>query len=159
MQRGYTKYPCFLCLWDSWADDHYAIRNWLSRHEFIPGSKSVKYQPLVDPDKVLLPSLHIKLGLVKSFVKRLQEDGDGFKYLQENFRDWVRSRCMQTSLWAHRFVNWWVISSLTWFSVAVHLWSPMTGLPSRMLSTTFLVTTVHWTMKKRHSILSKRAKN
>ena len=21
MQAGYTKYPCFLCLWDSRADD------------------------------------------------------------------------------------------------------------------------------------------
>ena len=32
MQGGYTKSPCFLCLWDSRADDkHYTQNEWLSR--------------------------------------------------------------------------------------------------------------------------------
>ena len=26
LQGGYTKYPCFLCLWDSRADDQHYVR-------------------------------------------------------------------------------------------------------------------------------------
>ena len=34
---GYTKYPCFLCYWDSRADkDHWVEKEWLSRHRLIP---------------------------------------------------------------------------------------------------------------------------
>jgi hypothetical protein len=40
---------------------------------------------LIDPRKVLLPSLHIKLGLVKQFVKALPKKGECFKYLCKKF--------------------------------------------------------------------------
>ena len=43
------------------------------------------YDPLVDPKKVLLPPLHIKLGLMKNFVKAMDREGEGFKYLTEHF--------------------------------------------------------------------------
>ena len=37
-QGGYTKYPCFLCYWDSRADkDHWVRKEWPSRHRLIPG--------------------------------------------------------------------------------------------------------------------------
>jgi hypothetical protein len=35
---------------------------------------------LVDPQKVLSPPLHIKLGLMKQFVKALQRDGHCSKH-------------------------------------------------------------------------------
>ena len=36
-QAGYTKYPCFLCLWDSRADElHYLQQEWCTRYELIP---------------------------------------------------------------------------------------------------------------------------
>uniref|UniRef100_A0A8D9BT54 Uncharacterized protein n=1 Tax=Cacopsylla melanoneura TaxID=428564 RepID=A0A8D9BT54_9HEMI len=35
----------------------------------------------IPPEKILLPPLHIKLGLMKQFVKSLPTDGDCFKYL------------------------------------------------------------------------------
>ena len=41
--------------------------------------------PLADPDKVFLPPLHIKLGLVKNFVKGMDFEGEGFQYLKDKF--------------------------------------------------------------------------
>ena len=40
---------------------------------------------LIDPAKVFLPPLHIKLGLMKQFVKALNKDGKCFKYICEKF--------------------------------------------------------------------------
>jgi hypothetical protein len=40
---------------------------------------------LVDGDKILLPSLHIKLGLMKNFFKVINKHGEGFVHLRENF--------------------------------------------------------------------------
>ena len=86
LQGGYTKYPCFLCLWDSRADaSHFTQKMWPRRDEFLPGVRNVKAHPLVDPAKVLLPPLHIKLGCMKNFVKAMDKDGEGFKYLQQKF--------------------------------------------------------------------------
>lgn len=87
-QGGYMKYPCFLCLWDSRADNmHYTKKVWPERTEFVPGSYSVKQEPLIDIKKILLPPLHIKLGLMKNFVKALDKDGKAFKYLEDKFPD------------------------------------------------------------------------
>ncbi|GFW51248.1 uncharacterized protein TNCV_3595301 [Trichonephila clavipes] len=51
----------------------------------IPGIKNVERQSLVDPKKILFPLLHIKLGLMKQFVKALDKEGKCFKYLCEQF--------------------------------------------------------------------------
>jgi hypothetical protein len=50
-----------------------------------PGAKNIEQEGLVDPQKVLLPPLHIKLGLMKQFVKALQRDGNCLKYLCRKF--------------------------------------------------------------------------
>ena len=39
----------------------------------------------MEPKKVLLPPLHIKLGLIKQFVKKLNPESDAFKHIQELF--------------------------------------------------------------------------
>ena len=41
--------------------------------------------PLADPKNVLLPPLHIKLGLMKCFVRTMDHQGSRFKYLKEKF--------------------------------------------------------------------------
>lgn len=44
LQGGYTKYPCFMCLWDSRADDQHYIRQvWPSRQGLQPGSYNVLF--------------------------------------------------------------------------------------------------------------------
>lgn len=85
-QAGYTKYPCFLCLWDSRARDlHWTKTDWPLRGALTPGEKNVINTTLVPPEKVLLPPLHIKLGLMKQFIKSLPKDGDCFRYLCSKF--------------------------------------------------------------------------
>ena len=86
LQKGYTKFCCFLCEWDSRARDlHYKKKDWPVRSSYTPGMKSVSSQSLVDPTKILLPPLHIKLGLIKNFVKTLHKDGPAFQYLCRKF--------------------------------------------------------------------------
>jgi hypothetical protein len=82
-QSGFTKYPCFLCMWDSRdRDQHYTRRNWPARAEMVPcRAKNVINNPLVDRDRILFPPLHIKLGLIKQFTKALNKDGGCFCYL------------------------------------------------------------------------------
>ena len=86
LQGGFTKYPCYLCLWDSRdTKAHYHRRDWPQRTDFSVGRNNVKWEPLVDPQKVLMPPLHIKLGLMKQFVTALDKESAAFKYLQDFF--------------------------------------------------------------------------
>lgn len=86
LQLGYTKNMCFLCLWNSRDDrNHYVVKNWPEREEHVVGRYNVQHMPLVDPQKIYLPPLHIKLGLIKNFVKAMAYDSDGFKHLKEKF--------------------------------------------------------------------------
>ena len=81
MQAGFTKNCCFLCLWDSQAvSQHYKQKDWGSRSTFVPGEHSLKENPLVDMNKVLLPPLQVKLGLMKNFVKALHKNGAAFQH-------------------------------------------------------------------------------
>ena len=87
IQAGCTKYCCFLCLWDSLAvSQHYKQKDWGSRSTFVPGEHSLKENPLVDMNKVLLSPLHIKLGLLKNFVKALHKNSAAFQHLSTVFR-------------------------------------------------------------------------
>ena len=85
-QSGYTKYPCFLCLWDSRArNEHWTTKQWAPRNEMKLGEQNVINRPLVAREKIILPPLHIKLGLMKQFVKSLNRDGTCFRYLCSKF--------------------------------------------------------------------------
>ena len=55
------------------------------RSELIPGSLNVQAPPLVERSKIVFPPLHIKLGIMKQFVKTLDKDGDCFKYIWMKF--------------------------------------------------------------------------
>lgn len=87
LQGGYTKYCCFLCLWDSRArEDHYKRKEWPKREHSVLGENNIKYMPLVQTKDIILPPLHIKLGLFKNFVKALSTDGNSFFYLKNKFK-------------------------------------------------------------------------
>ena len=86
LQFGYTKYCCFICEWDSRAkESHYSRQNWPLHKKVGSRQKNVAHEPLVDPAKIFLPPLHIKLGLMKNFVKAMDKEGKGFRYLREMF--------------------------------------------------------------------------
>jgi len=86
LQQGFTKYCCFICEWDSRAQSlHYSRKYWPARKSLEPGIMNVENQPLVEPSKILLPSKHLKLGLMKNFVKAMNQVEAAFTYLQEKF--------------------------------------------------------------------------
>ena len=66
-------------------EKHYIKQEWPKRESLTPGQKNVVHPSPVDSDMIILPSLHIKLGLFKNFVKALDKNGAGFHYLKEKF--------------------------------------------------------------------------
>ena len=68
LQQGFTKYCRFICEWDSRARSlHNSREDWHARKSLEPGIMNVENQPLEEPSKILLPSMHLKLGLMKNF--------------------------------------------------------------------------------------------
>jgi len=49
------------------------------------GEKNVVNPPLVLPEKIYLPHLHIKLGLMKNYVKGMDKTSNGFEYVRNKF--------------------------------------------------------------------------
>ena len=86
-QRGYTKYTFFVCLWDIRADDQHFIRReeWQVREHLQSGLHNFINQSLIPVEKILLPPLHIKLGLVKQYVKALNPAGAAFQHIRQMF--------------------------------------------------------------------------
>ncbi|GBP41487.1 hypothetical protein EVAR_24405_1 [Eumeta japonica] len=71
---------------DSRAVDHHYVRKVRpSRTHYELGQQNVSSVPLVDPQHALLPPLHIKLGLIKDFVKALNREGPAFQYIIKLF--------------------------------------------------------------------------
>jgi hypothetical protein len=70
---------------DSRDDQHHYVKHdWLLREALQLGSQNVLAYPLVSPSKIILPLLHIKLGLMKNFVKALKE-GRASTFLRRKF--------------------------------------------------------------------------
>jgi hypothetical protein len=85
-QAGYIKYPCFMCKWDSRSrSQHWKQNRWTPRTSLEPGCKNMFLKSLVEPKKILLSPLHIKLSIMKQLVKALQNTGNYFKYLWQRF--------------------------------------------------------------------------
>ena len=49
------------------------------------GENNVINKLSVDRDSILLPPLHIRLGLIKQFVEALDKNGDCFRYIRSRF--------------------------------------------------------------------------
>ncbi|GBN01379.1 hypothetical protein AVEN_110434-1 [Araneus ventricosus] len=64
---------------------YYIKKVWSKRQFLIPGVKNEENEPLVVSEKILLPPLHIKLGLMKNFIKAMDCGGSGFQYLRLKF--------------------------------------------------------------------------
>jgi len=75
-----------LCYWDSRASkEHWVRKEWPLRNSLNPGKKNVIHEPLVDRKNIILPPLHIKLGMMKQFVKALDHSGNCFAYICSTF--------------------------------------------------------------------------
>lgn len=70
LKGGFPKFYCFICDWDSRSKkDQYTYRGWKDRRQSKFGKGSMINEPLVPTEKILLPPLHIKLGIVKKFLE------------------------------------------------------------------------------------------
>jgi len=86
LQQGFTKYCFLICEWDSRARFlHYSRRDWPSRKSLKRGIMNVEDHPLVEPSKIVLSSMHLKLGLMKHFEKVMNQEEAAFTYLREKF--------------------------------------------------------------------------
>ena len=93
LQRWWAKYSCFKCLWDTrYSGDQYEINSWPERSSFTTGENSVINPPLIEPEKGILPALHIKLGLMKQFVKAMKETSPVLSYLKSQFSKFSDSK-------------------------------------------------------------------
>jgi len=92
-QQGNTKYPCYICEWDSRdRENHWTRQEWPRRTNWKPLSMNIMRNSLVNPDKILLPPLHIKLGLMKQLTKALDKSGNCFQYLTTKFPSLTNSK-------------------------------------------------------------------
>ena len=86
LQLGYTKYCCFLCLWNSRArNKRYIEKTWPQRIKEEEGQYTVVALPFVPQNKIILPHLLIKSGLFKQFVKSFRKDSAAFEFLNKFF--------------------------------------------------------------------------
>ncbi|KAF2899198.1 hypothetical protein ILUMI_06985 [Ignelater luminosus] len=67
-------------------------KQWPQRVALNPGEHNVIEEPLLDSSKILLPSLHIKLGLIKQCVKALDKRSKWFRYIVEQFPELSNTR-------------------------------------------------------------------
>ena len=84
LHPGYTKFCCFLRLWDSRAKiKHYVCKHWPARDEIEQGKHNTSKNHFC---KVIESIYHLCiLNLVKQFVKALDKDSFAFTYLAEKF--------------------------------------------------------------------------
>ena len=90
MQGGYIKYGCILCDWIATTEIPIKKKKkkiWPQR-KWKVGEKIYRMILVVNED-VLLPPLHIKLGLIKQFVMTMNPSGRGvyvcFKIVSSSF--------------------------------------------------------------------------
>ncbi|GFV07786.1 uncharacterized protein TNCV_4288161 [Trichonephila clavipes] len=75
-----------MCLQDSCDKQHHCSQKvWPVREELKFGTKNVINKPSVSQDRIILPPLHIKLGIMKQLVKALDKSGECFNFLSRKF--------------------------------------------------------------------------
>ena len=84
LQLGFTKHSCFLCEWDSCARNlHYVKTDWPVCNAYSIGQENVIEKPIADTVKIILPPLHVRLGLAWNLLKALKKNKSGFCYLEK----------------------------------------------------------------------------
>ena len=77
---------CFLCLWYSRNEtNHFKKKVWNQVKIRQLEGLSLKHTPLVNPKNFLLLPLHIKLGLIKTFIKAMNHESAAFMNSKKKF--------------------------------------------------------------------------
>lgn len=93
VKKGFSKHQCFLCNWEGRdREKHYISFKWKNRVTYQIGVDSIDQIPLVRPSNVILPPLHIKLGIFRNFVRALDRNGAAFNELKNVFPNLTQSK-------------------------------------------------------------------
>ncbi|GBO28919.1 hypothetical protein AVEN_38875-1 [Araneus ventricosus] len=103
LQAGYTKFFFAFCASGTVGTEkkYYIKKVWPKRQFLLPGVKNEKNEPLSASEKILLPPLRIKLGLMKNFVKAMDCGGSGFQYLRLKYPKVYKTMGCNMSLKIH----------------------------------------------------------
>lgn len=86
VKGGFSKHQCFLCNWEGrQTDKHYTDYQWKRRETYEVGKDSIVNEPLVRAEKIIIPPLHIKLGLIRNFVRAMDKNSAAFAHLKSEF--------------------------------------------------------------------------
>lgn len=85
LQGGFTKFPCYVCFWDSRDTKGTTKGTTKGRNGHNGGRNNIKWKPLVHTWKVLMPPLQNKFGLMKQLVTDVDKESGAHKYLQDFF--------------------------------------------------------------------------
>ena len=91
LKGGGSKYPCYLCNFDSrdYAR-HFETDQWApwTEDDREPGRFSFVERALVPADRIVLPELHVRMGVFQQFVKKLFENSahPAYQYYVTKFR-------------------------------------------------------------------------
>ena len=79
---------------------------------------NIQSHPLIEPNKILLPPLHIKLRVMKNFVKAMDREGSRFAFLQKFL--WISIEKLKAGVFddpqirAHDGPNVWWSTEWNW---------------------------------------------
>jgi hypothetical protein len=68
---------------------HWEQKQWTPRTSIETGSKNILRKSPVDPKNILLPPLHIQLGIIKQFVKAFAKNWKLFQVPLQNVSSFV----------------------------------------------------------------------
>lgn len=69
-QKGFTKYPCYLCMWDSRArEKHWTQKEWPERETLEVGMPNIVNEPIVSRDRIIFPPASYQAWLDEAIRK------------------------------------------------------------------------------------------
>lgn len=85
---GFPKYFCYKCNWDTRThENQYKYKGWQPRTPENKDDLNLVDEPLIENiEDILLPSLHMKLGITSKFIEMAVQNNKGvFDCLEEIF--------------------------------------------------------------------------
>lgn len=71
---GNIRHPCIFCEFHAQSKERFDKIDWKYRDTFTVGAFSVQNPPLAQSNQIVLPVLHIKLGIFKQYIKYLNNE-------------------------------------------------------------------------------------
>lgn len=64
---------------------HWVRKDWPVRENIALGGHNIIHEPLVEKNKIILPLVHIKMGLIKQLIQAIDKGGKCFKNIRKIF--------------------------------------------------------------------------